>query len=163
MSQEPQEYHEYPNEHMNFWYEGGWEFDIPVTIDDSETEVIEINETNENGIGLKSVTKTPYELSVETLYEEGSNSDCFMVALDANGNKLPYITSDGRTDRYAIQDRDISTIDVYILDYVQYMDELKGPERYNNNENKPEEEKWSTLLAANAKYHKTIQLGDTEK
>lgn len=163
MSQEPQEYHEYPNEHMNFWYEGGWEFDIPVTIDDSETEVIEINETNENGIGLKSVTKTPYELSVETLYEEGSNSDCFMVALDANGNKLPYITSDGRTDRYAIQDRDISTIDVYILDYVQYMDELKGPERYNNNENKPEEEKWSTLLAANAKYHKTIQLEDTEK
>ena len=163
MSQEPQEYLEYPNEHMNFWYEGAWEFDIPVTLDDSETEVMEINETNENGIGLKAVTKTPYEISVETLYEEGSNSDCFMVALDAKGNKLPYITSDGRTDRFAVQDRDISTIDIYILDYVQYMDELKGEERYNNNENKPEEEKWSTLLAANAKYHKTIQFGDTEE
>lgn len=163
MSQEPQEYQEFPNKYEQFWYEGDWEFDIPVTIDDSQTEVMEINETNENGIGLKSVTKTPYEISVETLYKEGSNSDCFMVALDANGNKLPYIASDGRTDRFAVQDRDISTIDVYILDYMQYMDELKGEERYNNNENKPEEEKWSTLLEKNAKYHKSIQFGETEE
>ena len=92
--------------------------------------------------------RTPYELTVNELYEEGSNSDCFMVALDANGN----------CNNFAIQDRDISTVDIYILDYVQYMDELKGEENYNNNEKKPEGEKWSDLLDQHAKYHKTLHF-----
>lgn len=139
-------------------FEGDWSFDIPVTVDDSETEVQEINETNEAGIGLKSVIRTPYELTVNELYEEGSNSDCFMVALDANGNRLPYNESNGNCNNFAIQDRDISTVDIYILDYVQYMDELKGEENYNNNEKKPEGEKWSDLLDQHAKYHKTLHF-----
>lgn len=139
-------------------FEGDWSFDIPVTVDDSQTEVQEINETNEAGIGLKSVIRTPYELTVNELYAEGSDSDCFMVALDANGNKLPYNDSNGNCNNFAIQDRDISTVDIYILDYVQYMDELKGEENYNNNENKPEGEKWSDLLDQYAKYHKTLHF-----
>lgn len=139
-------------------FQGDWSFDIPITVDDSQTEVQEINETNEAGIGLKSVIRTPYELTVNELYEEGSDSDCFMVALDANGNKLPYNESNGNCNNFAIQDRDISTVDIYILDYVQYMDELKGEENYNNNENKPEGEKWSDLLDKNAKYHKTLHF-----
>ena len=49
-----------------------------------------------------------------------------MVALDANGNTLPYNESTGNCNNFAIQDRDISTVDIYFLDYIQYMDELKG-------------------------------------
>ena len=139
-------------------YEGDWNFDIPVTVDDSQTEVMELNDTNDAGIGLKSVIRTPYELTVNELYEEGSNSDCFMVALDANGNKLPYNDSVGNCNIFAIQDRDISTVDIYILDYIQYMDELKGEDNYNNNENKPEGQKWSDLLNQHAKYHKTLHF-----
>ena len=52
-----------------------WSFDIPVTVDDSQTEVMELNDTNDEGIGLKSVIRTPYELTVNELYKEGSNSD----------------------------------------------------------------------------------------
>ena len=139
-------------------FNGNWSFDIPVTVDDSQTEVMEINETNDNGIGLKSVIRTPYELTVNDLYKDGSDADCFLVALDANGNKLPYNESNGNCDNFAIQDRDISTVDIYILDYIQYMDELKGEENYNNNENKPEGQKWSDLLDKNAKYHKTLHF-----
>ena len=139
-------------------YEGDWNFDIPVTVDDSQTEVLELNDTNDAGIGLKSVIRTPYELTVNELYEYGSDSDCFMVALDANGNKLPYNDSAGNCNIFAIQDRDISTVDIYILDYTQYMDELKGPDNYNNNENKPEGQKWSNLLDQYAKYHKTLHF-----
>ena len=139
-------------------YEGDWSFDIPVTVDDSQTEVMELNDTNDAGIGLRSVIRTPYELTVNELYEEGSNSDCFMVALDANGNKLPYNDSVGNCNIFAIQDRDISTVDIYILDYIQYMDELKGEDNYNNNENKPEGQKWSDLLNQYAKYHKTLHF-----
>ena len=139
-------------------YEGDWNFDIPVTVDDSQTEVLELNDTNDAGIGLKSVIRTPYELTVNELYEDGSDSDCFMVALDANGNKLPYNDSAGNCNIFAIQDRDISTVDIYILDYTQYMDELKGPDNYNNNENKPEGQRWSDLLDQYAKYHKTLHF-----
>ena len=139
-------------------YEGDWSFDIPVTIDDSQTEVMELNDTNDEGIGLKSVIRTPYELTVNELYEDGSDSDCFMVALDANGNKLPYNDSTGNCNNFTIQDRDISTVDIYILDYTQYMDELKGPDNYNNNENKPEGQRWSDLLDQYAKYHKTLHF-----
>ena len=134
------------------------EGNIPVTVDDSQTEVMELNDTNDEGIGLKSVIRTPYELTVNELYEDGSDSDCFMVALDANGNKLPYNDSTGNCNNFTIQDRDISTVDIYILDYTQYMDELKGPDNYNNNENKPEGQKWSDLLDQYAKYHKTLHF-----
>ncbi len=160
MNQVPEEYRTHPNKHENFWYEGGWEFEIPITIDDSQTEILEINETNDKGVGLKSIMKTPYEITIEELYEEGSDADSFLVALDANGNKLPNAALVGNTNNFMIQDRDISTVDIYILDYIQYMDELKGEDKYNNNENKPEEEKWSTLLEKNAKYHKTIHFED---
>ena len=139
-------------------FEGNWDFEIPVTVDTSRTITMDINETNENGIGLKSVTKTPYELTVQELYDEGADSDCFLVALDAQGNRLPYNDSSGNTNNFAIQDRDISTVDIYILDYVQYMDELKGEENYNNNENKPDGEKWRDLLEQYAKYHKTLHF-----
>lgn len=139
-------------------FEGNWDFEIPVTVDTSRTITMDINETNENGIGLKSVTKTPYELTVQELYDEGADSDCFLVALDAQGNRLPYNDSSGNTNNFAIQDRDISTVDIYILDYVQYMDELKGEENYNNNENKPDGEKWGDLLEQYAKYHKTLHF-----
>lgn len=153
-----EDYEKYGEDAGYYKYEGDWSFDIPVTVDDSQTEVMELNDTNDAGIGLKSVIRTPYELTVNELYEEGSNSDCFMVALDANGNKLPYNDSVGNCNVFAIQDRDISTVDIYILDYVQYMDELKGEDNYNNNENKPEGQKWSDLLDQYAKYHKILHF-----
>lgn len=153
-----EDYEKYGTDAGYYKYEGEWSFDIPVTVDDSQTEVMELNDTNEAGIGLKSVIRTPYELTVNELYEEGSDSDCFMVALDANGNKLPYNDSASNCNIFAIQDRDISTVDIYILDYIQYMDELKGEDNYNNNENKPEGQKWSDLLDQYAKYHKTLHF-----
>ena len=138
-------------------YKGDWSFDIPVTVDDSQTEVLELNDTNDAGIGLKSVIRTPYELTVNELYKEGSNSDCFMVALDANGNTLPYNESTGNCNNFAIQDRDISTVDIYFLDYVQYMDELKGQQNFDN-PTKEDGQKWKKLLEENAKYHKTLHF-----
>ena len=152
------DYEKYGTDAGYYKYEGDWNFDIPVTVDDSQTEILELNDTNDAGIGLKSVIRTPYELTENELYEDGSDSDCFMVALDANGNKLPYNDSAGNCNIFAIQDRDISTVDIYILDYTQYMDELKGPDNYNNNENKPEGQRWSDLLDQYAKYHKTLHF-----
>ena len=81
-----------------------------------------------------------------------------MVALDANGNKLPYNDSVGNCNIFAIQDRDISTVDIYILDYIQYMDELKGEDNYNNNENQTRRPEMERPLDQYAKYHKTLHF-----
>lgn len=139
-------------------YDGDWSFEIPVELDRSKTIIMDINETNEAGIGLQKVVKTPYEITVHELYAEGSDSDTFMVALDALGNRLPYNRSEPDTNCFAIQDRDVSKIDIFILDYITYMDELKGVDWYNGNEERSEDEKWSTLLKQYAKYHKTIEF-----
>lgn len=157
-AQQPEEYNQYPNKYFNYWFDGTWSFDIPVQIDRSRTETLEINEVGENGVGLKSVIRTPYELVFNEMYAENANADVFLVALDADGNKLPYNSSFKNCNYFTIQDRDISTVDVYILDYVQYMDELKGVEYYNGNEDRPEEEKWGTLLGKYAKYHRTLHF-----
>lgn len=156
MAQEPQEYQIRPNVHEDWWYEGSWKFTIPIQVDEEHTETLELNDVNEAGIGLKSVIRTPYEITINDVYEEGADSDTFLVALDANGNRLPQ--NEGLGYNFAIQDRDISTVDVYILDYTEYMDELKGVGKFNGNENRPEEEKWGTLLADRAKYHKTLHF-----
>lgn len=49
------------------------------------------------------------------------------VMLDANGDILPDGgVANGNAGTYAIQDRDISTVYIYLCDYYEYMDELKG-------------------------------------
>ena len=159
MAQMPEEYLDRPNKYENYWYDGSWDFSLDLTVDKSRTQVIEVNELNEKGVGLADVILTPYELVVNDLYApEVPFYDYFCVALDANGNRLPYNDSFGNCAFYTVQDRDISTIDIYILDYIEYMDELKGDENYYDNENKAPEDQWSTLLEQRCLYHTTLNL-----
>ena len=44
--------------------------------------------------------------------------------LDANGDIMPYGGVSNSNNTYAIQDRDISTVYIYLCDYYEYMDEL---------------------------------------
>ena len=46
---------------------------------------------------------------------------------------------------------------IYFLDYVQYMDELKGQQNFDN-PTKEDGQKWKKLLEENAKYHKTLHF-----
>ena len=69
--------------------------------------------------------------------------------------KLIYTTN--TVEGFAIQDRDISTVDIYFLDYIQYMDELKGQQNFDN-PTKEDGQKWKKLLEENAKYHKTLHF-----
>lgn len=153
MAQMPEEYASHPNDHVNYWFNGDWSFDIPVTVDNSLTETLTLHDTNENGIGLESVVKSPYEITVNPLYQEGSNSDCFIVVLDADGNMMTCNTYSS-TNNYAIQDMDVSSIDVYLVDYLQYMNELKV-QYFNENLDTTQ---WKALLDKNAKYHKTVNF-----
>ena len=50
----------------------------------------------------------------------------FAVVLDADGNLLSANGTSGSAYTVAVQDSDVSSISVYLCDYDEYMDELKG-------------------------------------
>ena len=117
----------WPNIHEQWFVDGNWEFQIEVSPDDSRVQTVEINETNEQGIGLESVTATPFEISVKELYtEEADPADYYAVLLDADGKMIRMAEMGGNSEALPIYGHDISTVTVYICDYVEYMDELKG-------------------------------------
>ena len=116
----PQEWDAYPNKYENWWQEGNWSYDLTITKKDSASRVIEINQTNDQGIGIKSIELSAVEMTLNTI--EGD--DTFAVALDADGNKIE--SGEGNAYELAIAGHDISKVYIYICDYDEYMDEIKG-------------------------------------
>lgn len=153
-----EEWSSFPNLHENYWYDGPWNYSIPVTMDESKTETINIGTTNEKGVGIDSVTKTPFELTLSETYENNDASDYFAVALDADGNIMPYGTGGGSTNTFALQKRDISTVYIYICDYVEYMDELKGYYWSEDYEEKKKTKTFKELLDERCVYQTKVHF-----
>ena len=147
---------EMPNQYENWWVDGPWEFTFDVTKDDSQTVVKEINDVDENGIGLVSVTKTPFEITVQ----DGQNYNTFTVVLDAEGELMDTGKFGGNTNVLAIGDHDVSKVDVYICDYDEYMDELKGYYWSEDYEEKKKEKTFKQLLDERALYHKEVSFAE---
>lgn len=116
----PQEYYQYPNKYENWWQEGNWSFELSIAQKDSASRIIEVNETNAAGIGIKSIELSSVEMTLNTI----EDADTIAVVLDADGNKI----DSGSTNAYelAIEGHDISKVYIYICDWDEYMDELKG-------------------------------------
>lgn len=149
----------HPNKYENWWYDGTWDFEISVVKNHADTVTKEIGDTDENGLGVISVTKSPFEITVETQEPSDGNAPnkagYFVVALDANGDILPYGGS-GSAETWAIQDRDTSKIDIYICDYVEYMDELKGYYYSSDYETQKETKTFRQLLDERALHHTEV-------
>ncbi len=105
---------------------GSWDFTIDVTANSDETVTKEINDLDENGVGIVSVTKTPVEISFQAAY---GGQVALTVVLDAEGRMMEWGT---RMADVAIQDRDVSKLDLYICEWTEYMDELRA---YRDEEN----------------------------
>lgn len=123
----PQEYYQYPNKYEHWWQEGSWSYDLTITQKDKASRVIEINQTNEAGIGIRNIELSSVEMTLNTI--EGI--DTIAVALDADGNMI----ENGSTNAYelAIAGHDISKVYIYICDFDEYMDEIKGYRNPANN------------------------------
>lgn len=115
----------FPNSHENWWMDGSWQFELDIKADHSKIQTAEVNQMNEEGAGIASVVKTPFELTVNELYEdETKRADYFPVILDAQGRAMEVISGDVNT--VPVKNYDVSTVYVYLCDYMEYMDELKG-------------------------------------
>lgn len=123
----PREYYQYPNKYEHWWQEGSWSYDLTITQKDKASRVIEINQTNEAGIGIRNIELSSVEMTLNTI--EGI--DTIAVALDADGNMI----ENGSTNAYelAIAGHDISKVYIYICDFDEYMDEIKGYRNPANN------------------------------
>ncbi|MDO4523205.1 MAG: DUF4179 domain-containing protein [Eubacteriales bacterium] len=146
------EVNEHPNTYENWIIDGSWDYNFDVKKNTSDTEVIEFHDVDENGLGLESITKTPFEIIVE----DGGNYNYFTTVLDANGNPLNTGTFGGTTNTLAIGTQDVSKIDVYICDYIEYMDEIKGYYWGNAVSDPVGGEAYKKILDERALYHKEI-------
>ena len=122
----PQDWYKFPNQYENWWFDGPFEFSLHIEMDKESAHVVTVDEMNGTGAGLYQVVKTKFEITVEEkCSKERAESGVFLVVLDAQGKVLPYGSS-SFADTYAINGRDVSKVYVYVCDYVEYMDEIKG-------------------------------------
>ena len=142
------------NRYNSWTLKGDWKFNVDVEKNTSDTVKKDVNVVDENGDGVLSITKTPFEI---TMKMQDPEAKYFAVMLDANGDIMPYGGVSNSNNTYAIQDRDISTVYIYLCDYYEYMDELKGQQNFDN-PTKEDGQKWKKLLEENAKYHKTLHF-----
>jgi hypothetical protein len=106
-------------------YDGEWNFQLAVSVDDSKTQTVAVNKTSETGLGISKVNKTPYEITVEPIIPTSlSPSDYFIAICDSNGDLLEF--QGEYADTYQTYQRDTSNISVFLCDYDEYMNHLKG-------------------------------------
>lgn len=150
-------------------YRGPWNFRIPIQVDESRRETVEVHETSGTGAGLVSVEKTPFEITTRAITP--GRTGYKVVVLDAEGNKLPNVlqnefwsdeAADEMHEKWRIEGHDVSSVEVFVLgkDFYEnvYATGLWGRTDWEGNENKPKEKKLGTLLTHYAEYHKIIRF-----
>ena len=149
------------NNRYNSWtLKGDWKFNVDVEKNTSDTVEKDVNVVDENGDGVLSITKTPFEI---TMKMQDPETKYVAVMLDANGDIMPYGgVANSNADTYAIQDRDVSTVYIYLCDYYEYMDELKGYYWSDDYEEKAKTKTFKQLLDERAVAGTEVHF-DTDK
>ena len=110
-------------------YRGPWNFTVPVSIDETDTVVKEIMETNADGVGISTVIKTPYEMKADIILPDGVEPyDYIVVITDVDGEILD--TQGNIMEIYSTYGRNTDTVHVYVVDYMTFMDECKAENAY---------------------------------
>lgn len=145
----------------NTWkYTGNWDFSFQVEKDHTKTVTKEVDLLDEEGNGILSVTRTPFEITLETKDPEAKYC---AVVLDADGDLMEGARFGGYADVLAIQDRDVSPIYVYLCDYNEYMDELKGYYWSDDYEEKKKTKTFKELLDERAVLHTEVVFDEEEQ
>ena len=144
-------------EPMDKYYDGPWSFSLDVKKNTQDTQVVNINETNELGIGFEKVVKDRFEIEMFDIYESPEMAaDYFAVMLDADGRLMDY-GNDGSCAVLQIGDRDVSKVDIFLIDYLLWMDELKGDIwRQENPPLTADGRTYKELLLEKCAYHREV-------
>ncbi len=108
-----------------FMVRGEWNYPaVKIHKSDRDVRTIQLDEVNEEGIGVEKIEVSPVELTLHIV--EPADRSLYGVVLDKNGEML--ITGSSNVYELTTAGRDISTVSIYICDYIEYMDEMKGYE-----------------------------------
>ena len=154
---------QYMNEHPDLYdsqsvtYKGTWDFELDITVDNSATQVVELNDYNELGIGFEKVVKDRFEITMYDAYKDESKCiDYCPVMLDADGRLMDYGGNSGVINTVAIGDRDVSKVDIFLIDYYAWMDELKGDYWRQPGALTEDGRTYRELLLERCAYHKEV-------
>ena len=154
---------QYLNEHPDLYdnqsvsYKGTWDFQLDITQDNTSTQVVELNDYNELGIGFEKVVKDRFEITMYDAYkDESQRADYFPVMLDADGILMDYGSDGGLVNTVAINDRDVSKVDIFLIDFYAWMDELKGDKWRQPGALTEDGRTYRELLLERCAYHKEI-------
>lgn len=110
---------------LDIIYDGPWTFNLNVTKNSSDMQVVEIDDQNELGIGFSRVVKDRFEISMYDSYANPEDRGKYIpVMLDADG-RLMY-GNDGLVQTVAINDWDVSKVDLFLVEEILWLDEIKG-------------------------------------
>lgn len=106
-------------------FDGHWKYSIDVTVDHTNVVTKKVNQAGQCDIGEINVIKTPFDINLE--YDYAKASDYLITALDADGNPmLGAVNGCDTLDNLPVSYHDVSEITIYVFDYYEYMDEIKG-------------------------------------
>lgn len=112
------------NDYSSWHLKGDWEFSLNIERDYTKNVKMDVNLLDEEGYGVISVTKTPFEIALEV---QDPEARYVPVVMDAHGELMSAGGKFGGSgNMIAIQNSDVSSISIYLCDYLEYMDELKG-------------------------------------
>jgi hypothetical protein len=80
------------------------------------------------------------------------------VVLDADGELMGFGHQGGSTDEHPIAGHDVSEVTVYVCDYTEYMDELKGYYYSSDYEEKAKEKTFKQLLDERCVYSEKVSF-----
>ncbi len=111
-----------PNDYGLVELPGKWSFpEIPIKVDNSETIVKNINQTNDDGVGIRAVRKTAYEIEAQLIIPESESIGDYVVFMaDADGKRLE--SRGGTTEIYNAYQRNVNKITIGICRENDYLD-----------------------------------------
>lgn len=154
------------NEHPDFEdsedaiYHGPWTFSLDVTVNNDDSQVIDMTDKAENGIGFSKITKDRFEITMYSLNDlPWDTGSYFPVMLDADGRLMSY-GDGGSVNTVAINGSDISTVDVFLIDEDLWLNDLKGEwwKTENGLTNPDEIKAFKALLLENCAYHTEVHF-----
>ena len=108
------------NEYENWWIDGPWNFTFEVEVDRENSVTKSIDVEGLPDISKITITKTPFELEEE---DDDKYINYVVVVVDKNGK---HIKGEYSLQTLPIDGFDVSEITVYVCDYYEYMDDIKG-------------------------------------
>ena len=141
-------------------YNGPWNFSLEVAVNNDDTQVIDLESKVENGIGFSSITKDRFEITVYGLNKNPLDmGEYFPVLLDANGHLMSY-GDGGCVNTVAINNSDVSTVDLFLVDSDLWLNSLKGEwwKSADGLTNEADIKAFKQLLLDKCAYHTEVQF-----